>query len=121
MHALPGAIVSPAPEVLIDNLPGWELMQQQAPRSATAPQIQDPVQDVARGVRRGPSAGLRLGPQRWEPVPLSVPAIGRGRLSGVHTPDDPRSYPAMITFLDTLSRIIQGFLRGAKLEIFMHG
>ena len=50
VHHLPGPILLPAPKILVDDLPGGEVMGQQAPRTATTQDIKDAVQDFAFGV-----------------------------------------------------------------------
>ena len=67
MHHLPGAVLAPLPKVVVDDAPGGQVMGQQAPGTAGAEQIEDPVQDLALGVdlRLAAGFGLRdLGPDQ---------------------------------------------------------
>lgn len=50
MHRLPDAIQSPEPEVVIDRLPGRELVGQQPPLTTTTDDIEDGIQDLPPGV-----------------------------------------------------------------------
>jgi hypothetical protein len=82
MHVLPGAIVPPAPEVLIDNLPGGEVMRQQAPGTATTQDIADGIHDLTLGIFLGPPTGLGAGPQMLDQRPFFVTQVGWVRFAG---------------------------------------
>src|SRR5215208_8436888 len=43
MYAFPGAIEPPLAEVVVDGLPGWELLRQQPPLTAGAQDVGDTV------------------------------------------------------------------------------
>jgi hypothetical protein len=86
MHALPGAIVPPAPKVLIDNLPRGEVMRQQAPGTATAQDIEDRIQDLTFRIFLGPPTGLGGRHQIVDQVPFFVAQVGRVRFAGFHAP-----------------------------------
>jgi hypothetical protein len=84
MHVLPGAIVPPAPEVLIDNLPGGKVMRQQAPGTATTQDIEDGIHDLTLGIFLGPPTGLGAGHQMFDQIPFFVAQVGWVRFSGSH-------------------------------------
>ena len=86
MHALPGAIVPPAPEVLIDNLPRGKIMGQQAPGTAPTQDIEDRIHDLTLGIFLGPPTGLSGGHQMFNQVPFLVAEVGRVRFAGFHAP-----------------------------------
>ncbi len=101
MHARPGAIVPPAPDVLIDHLPRGKIMRQQAPGTPTTEEIKNGVQDFPFGILLGSAPRLLRhigGDQR----PFLVSEVGRVRGSGVHAPDGNRPYLAIASFLNTL-------------------
>ena len=43
MHVLPGTVLAPAPRVVVHHLPWGQVMREQAPRTATPDNIQDPM------------------------------------------------------------------------------
>ncbi len=86
MHAWPGAIVPPAPEVLVDNLPGGKVMRQKAPGTATAKDVEDRLQDLTFGIFLGPSTRLGRGYQMLAQVLFFVTQVGRVRFAGFHAP-----------------------------------
>jgi hypothetical protein len=86
MHTLPGAIIPPAPEILIDNLPGGKVMRQQAPGTATTQDIEDRIQDLTLGIFLGPSTGLGRWDQMLNQGPLSVTEIGWVWFARFHAP-----------------------------------
>jgi hypothetical protein len=57
MHELPGAILAPHPKVVVHHLPRRQVMGKQAPRTPTAQDREDAVENFALGVfLRAPSA-----------------------------------------------------------------
>ena len=86
---LPGAIVPPAPEVLIDDLPRGKVMRQQAPGTATAQDVEDRLQDFTRRICLGPPTGLGGGHQMADHVPFFIAQVGRVRFARVHAPKLP--------------------------------
>jgi hypothetical protein len=95
MHERPGAVLLPAPKVVVHELPGGEVMGQQTPGTPTAHDIKDAVQDFPFGILlRAPP---RFGPGhiRLAERPFAVCQVGRVRFSRFHTPSlaevtDPR-------------------------------
>jgi hypothetical protein len=63
MHQVLGAILAPAPKIVVDDLPGREIMGQQAPGTPATHNIQNALEDFALWVL------LR-----------SAPALGRGHI-----------------------------------------
>jgi hypothetical protein len=55
---LPGAVDAPGPEVMVDGLPGRELVREQAPGTATTRDVKDCLEDLAQGVQPGSSRGF---------------------------------------------------------------
>src|SRR5262245_59146162 len=86
MPALPGAIVPPAPEVLIDNLPGRKVVRQQAPGTATTEDREDRIHDLTLGRFLGPPTGLGAGHQMFDQIPFFVAQIGWVWFAGSHAP-----------------------------------
>ena len=46
MHTFPASIQSTSPEVVVDGLPGRELMGQKPPGTATLDDVEDSVEDL---------------------------------------------------------------------------
>jgi hypothetical protein len=44
---LPGAVLTPSPEVMVDGLPGREVVRKQTPLAATTRDVEDGVEDLA--------------------------------------------------------------------------
>ncbi len=86
MHPLPGAVLTPDPKVVVDDLPRGEVMRQHTPGTATAHDIKDPIQDFTLGVLLWSSPTLGLRNIGLEQCPLMVTDVGRVRFSGFHTP-----------------------------------
>jgi hypothetical protein len=76
MDALPGAIQSPEPEVVIDDLPGWELVGEQSPLAATADNAEHRVEDFAVHVCSGTPQGLERRQVRLDTGVLFLREIG---------------------------------------------
>ena len=86
MHQLPSPIVAPAPKILIDDLPGREIMGQQAPSTATTQDIEDGVQDFTFGLLLGAAPRLGCGHIGGDQRPFLVSKVGRIRFAGCHAP-----------------------------------
>jgi hypothetical protein len=56
---LEGAVDSPLSEVMVDGLPGREVVGEQAPSAAALEDIEDGVEDLAQGMKPGAAGGLR--------------------------------------------------------------
>src|SRR5215212_1266026 len=65
MHLLPGSVQTPEAEVVVDGLPGWEVVGQEPPGAATANDVENGVQDLAGGVHPGTSGSFGCGQVRF--------------------------------------------------------
>lgn len=102
MPHLPGAIVAPLTNGVLDNPPGRQVMRSPAPRAAAAQTIQDGRQDLPRRVHVRAAAWCGFGHPMLNPRPCVLTESGRVGWSWVHTPDETRSSPTLVNFLDTL-------------------
>jgi hypothetical protein len=57
VHPLPGAVDPPSSEVVMDGLPGREVVGKQAPGTPTTDDVEDGVKDLAQGVYSWSSGG----------------------------------------------------------------
>src|SRR5215210_4992807 len=58
VHPLPGAVEPPRSEIMVNGLPGWEVVGQQSPGTATTQDVENGVEDLAQGVHPGTSWGF---------------------------------------------------------------
>src|SRR5918998_728810 len=58
MQPFPGTVAAPSSEVMVDSLPGREVVRQQAPGTATTEQVEDGVKDLTQGMYSGSSGGI---------------------------------------------------------------
>ena len=59
VYLFPGAVYAPSPEVVVDGLPRREVVGKQAPGApATHDDVEDGLEDLARGVEPGSSWGF---------------------------------------------------------------
>src|SRR5215213_9078580 len=58
VQPLPGTLDAPSSEVVVNGLPRWKLMRQQAPSTTTSDDVVDSIKDLAQGVHPGPSGGF---------------------------------------------------------------
>ena len=86
MHVLPGAVPAPAPEVLVDHLPGRKVMGQQTLRTATTENIEDRVQNFALQICLRSAAWFGGGDQMLNQRPFAVTEVGWVRFAGFHAP-----------------------------------
>jgi hypothetical protein len=98
MPVLPGAVLPPAPEVLVDNLPGRKVMGQQAPGTATPKDIEERIQDLTLGIFLGPPTAFGGGHQMVDQVPFFVAQVGRVRFAGFHAPILPEGVDSKQSF-----------------------
>src|SRR4051812_50044088 len=73
----PGAVVTPADEVVVDGPPGREVVGQGPPGAAVAVAVEDGVDDLAEAVLAWPTEGLGPGEQGLEDRPLGVGQVAR--------------------------------------------
>lgn len=99
---LPGPVLLPASNIMIDDLPGGEVMGEQAPRTATSQNIHDTVQDVACGRLLWSAPRLGSGHIRGNQRPFLVSEVSRIGFSGFNAPDGNPAYWATANFLNTL-------------------
>ena len=102
MHALPRPVVPPAPKLLLDDLPGREIMRQQAPGTPTPQAREDGVEDVPFGVLLGAAPRLGCGHLGGDPRPCLVSQVGGVRFAGCHASTGNPPSLAMASFLNTL-------------------
>jgi len=57
---------------MVDTLPGWEIVRQQAPGAATANDVEDSVEDFTGAVRLGTAGSPRGWQKGFEEGPLFV-------------------------------------------------
>jgi hypothetical protein len=75
MNQLPGTVLPPAPEVLVDNLPRRKVMGQQPPGTATPEDIEDRVQNFALGIFLRSAAWFGSGDQMLNQRPFTVTEV----------------------------------------------
>jgi hypothetical protein len=102
MHQLPRPIMPPAPNILIDELPGRAIMGQQAPGTATTQDREDGVQDVPCGIRLGSAPRLGWGHIGGDQRPCLVSQVGGVRCAGCHAANGHPSSLAIASLLNTL-------------------
>ncbi|HSF34260.1 MAG TPA: hypothetical protein VLK82_27865 [Candidatus Tectomicrobia bacterium] len=90
MHALPGAVLPPAPAVLVDNLPGGKVMEQRAPGPAPTAGIEDRVQNFALRILLRSAAWFGGGDQMLNQRPFTVPEVSWVRFAGIHASGLPK-------------------------------
>jgi hypothetical protein len=73
---LPGAVYTPEPKVVVGGLPGWELVRQQPPGTATSDDVEDGVQDLAHRMKPWSADTLGRRQERIQAGELSICQIG---------------------------------------------
>jgi hypothetical protein len=76
VHPFPGAIQAPQAEVVVDGLPGWELMWHKSPSTAATDYVKDSVEDLAQGVHSRASGSSGDRQMRLYVLPLGVGEVG---------------------------------------------
>jgi hypothetical protein len=56
VHPFPGSIHSPGSKIMVDGLPGWEVVRQESPSAAALHDVEDSVEDLPRAMEPGASA-----------------------------------------------------------------
>ena len=76
VHPFPCAIQAPSSEVVVDGLPGRELVGHKSPSTSATDYVKDGVEDLAQGVypRASGSSGSRQ--MRLDAYPLGVGEVG---------------------------------------------
>src|SRR4051812_24605525 len=88
VDTLPGAIVTPNPEVMIDTFPGRIVLGQHAPLRAADQNVQDRIDELAHIQAARPTTSFGGRDQVFDIIPLAVGQIGRVCVC-VHTPSVP--------------------------------
>ena len=88
VDALPGAIVTPLPEIVIDGLPFRIVVRQQASLTAGDDKVEDRVDDLAHVDAPGAATCFCGRDQRHDTLPLAVGQIGWVQLV-LHIPSVP--------------------------------
>src|SRR4051812_8246688 len=73
----PQPVAAPEAKVVVDGLPGRQVMGQQAPGAAAAHPIRDGVEQLAAGVAGGAAAGSDRWDERLEQSPLGIRQVSR--------------------------------------------
>ena len=103
MPHLPGAVLPPAPAVLVDHRPGRKVMGPQTPRAAATENREEGIADVARRIVLGASSRVGGRPIGGNQRPFRVREVGRVRCAGFHRPEDNPVDCATARLLNTLS------------------
>ena len=82
-------------------------MREHAPGTPRPQKIEDPIQDLALGIRFGPAPRFRLWYQMFDQIPFGISKVGRVWLSRVHALNNTRVQLANASLLDTLYGIYQ--------------
>jgi len=69
---LEGSVLTPSPQVMVDRLPGREVVGKQAPLSPALKHVEDGVEDLAQGVQPGASRGFGGGHMGLYVRPLGI-------------------------------------------------
>jgi hypothetical protein len=72
VHPLPGSIHSPQTEVVVDGLPGWEVMRKQAPGTAAPYDVEDGIEDLAQAMKARSPLVFWSRQVSFDALPLSV-------------------------------------------------
>src|SRR5438874_9938178 len=102
MEPLPGAIITPLPEVGVDTLPGRILPRQHAPLTATDDDIQNAIDDRSHLQCARSASWLCRRNQVFDTIPLTVGQIGWIQLVLVHIPSVPPRLPGCHPFTNRL-------------------
>jgi hypothetical protein len=77
VEALPRAIQTPQPEVMVGGLPSWEFVRKQTPGAATPHDVEDGVQDLASRVQARSTKLFGRREQWFETSELSIRQVGQ--------------------------------------------
>ena len=75
-HPFPRSIHSPLTEVVVDGLPGWEVMGQKAPSAAATDYVKDSVEDLTQAMEARSPFVFWGRQESFDALPLSVGKIG---------------------------------------------
>ena len=77
VDTVPDTLALPTTQIVVDRLPGREVMRQEPPCTAGPKGVEDGLDQLARGGLAGTAARLSLGDQGRNQGPLCVAQIGR--------------------------------------------
>jgi hypothetical protein len=72
VHLFPGSIHSPQTEVVVDGLPGWEVMGQKSPGTAATDYVKDSVEYLAQAMEARSPLVFWSWQESLDALPLSV-------------------------------------------------
>lgn len=101
MYALPGAVVTPFPKVVVDTLPLRILFRQHSPLDAAHNDVHDAVDHFPHIQAAGSSAKFRRWNKFLDNVPLTVGQVA-GIVSLVHNDDSYHDLPDSYHFSNSL-------------------
>jgi hypothetical protein len=61
---------------VVDAAPGWEVVRNQAPRTAAPYDVEDGVEDLSEGVDTRTSGGFGSGKVRFDAAPFGIGEVG---------------------------------------------
>jgi hypothetical protein len=74
---LPHSCVAPSPEVLVDCLPGWQIMRQHSPGAAGSEQVKDGISYLAYRILTFAPCVLRRREEWLKQCPLFIAQVSR--------------------------------------------
>lgn len=89
----PGAVESPPSVVIVDRAPGGQVVRQHPPGDTAFDDVEDAVENFAEVDRAGPPAGLSLGQEWLDQLPLGVSQVGWVRFACHGLPKPAKSTP----------------------------
>ena len=76
MDPLAGTVKAPSPEVMVDRLPGREVVGQKSPGTATTHDVEDGLEDLAQGVQPGMPGAFEGGQMGLYVGPFGIGEVG---------------------------------------------
>jgi hypothetical protein len=76
MEALPSAVDAPSSEVIVDGLPRWEVVGEEAPSATATHDVEDSGEDLTQGVHPRASGSSGSGKMGLYADPLGVGEVG---------------------------------------------
>jgi hypothetical protein len=76
VHPLPGSIQAPETEVVVDGLPGREVVRQQSPGTAAPDDVEDGVEDLAQRIDPRAPIGFGCGKMGLQAAPFGIGEVG---------------------------------------------
>jgi hypothetical protein len=130
MHPLPGAVQAPEAEVVVDGLPGWEVVWQKPPGTAAPYDVEDGVEDLTRRIETRTPTGFGSGKVKLQAAPFGIGEIGlicfsHARYPTERAPQNPFSDSFMTEFSEvrpafgghTIVCLIRKMLRTAPAQM----